>query len=205
MSALALMAASENRWLKIGEGDVVILSSHPIPGNEHNVTKVIDGLCRLGAEVVHSGIDDVHATGHAKQEELKTLLSIARPEWFVPVHGEYRHLSPTPRLAIEMGVRERNVLLARTATHRHQRQRGRVRRERARRLPLRRRHRRRRRPRRAARPAGARRGGRRRGGRHRRRAVGPVLTGPRSSRAGGCTRPRPRSCSTSAATGCGKR
>ena len=64
--------------------DTVILSSHPIPGNEINVSKVIDGLVRLGAEVVHSGIADVHATGHAKQEELKTLLSIAEPEWFVP-------------------------------------------------------------------------------------------------------------------------
>ena len=56
------------------------------------MSKIIDGMTRLGADVVHSGIDDVHATGHAKQEELKTLLSIAQPEWFTPVHGEYRHL-----------------------------------------------------------------------------------------------------------------
>src|SRR4029450_352151 len=104
MSALALMATRNNRWLEIGPDDTVILSSHPIPGNEMNVSKVIDGLVRLGADVVHSGIHDVHASGHAKQEELKTLLSIAQPEWFVPVHGEYRHLVAHARLAKQMGV-----------------------------------------------------------------------------------------------------
>jgi ribonuclease J len=111
MSALTLMASSDNRWIKIGPEDTVILSSHPIPGNEANVSKVIDGMTRLGAEVVHSGIDDVHATGHAKQEELKTLLSIVRPEWFTPVHGEYRHLTSHARLAQAMGVPEERVLV----------------------------------------------------------------------------------------------
>ena len=104
MSALTRMANSQNRWIQIGEGDTVILSSHPIPGNEMSVTKVIDGLVRLGAEVVHSGIEDVHATGHAKAEEIKTLLSIVEPQWFVPVHGEYRHLVAHARLAQAMGV-----------------------------------------------------------------------------------------------------
>jgi len=104
MSALALMAAGENKFLKIKRDDVVIMSSHPIPGNEANVSKVIDGLTRLGAEVVHSGIEDVHATGHAKQEELKTLLSITQPDWFVPVHGEYRHLVAHARLGRQMGI-----------------------------------------------------------------------------------------------------
>jgi ribonuclease J len=111
MSALALMAANDNRWLTVGPGDVVIMSSHPIPGNEANVSKVIDGLIRLGAEVVHSGISDVHATGHAKQEELKTLLSIARPEWFTPVHGEYRHLTAHAKIARRMGVADEQVLV----------------------------------------------------------------------------------------------
>jgi ribonuclease J len=111
MSALSLMASSDNRWIKIGPEDTVILSSHPIPGNEANVSKVIDGMTRLGAEVVHSGIDDVHATGHAKQEELKTLLSIAQPEWFTPVHGEYRHLVSHARLARAMGVADERVLV----------------------------------------------------------------------------------------------
>jgi len=104
MSALALMATKNNRWLEIGEHDTVILSSHPIPGNEMNVSKVIDGLVRLGAEVVHSGIEDVHASGHAKQEELKTMLSIVDPEYFVPVHGEYRHMVAHAKLAKTMGV-----------------------------------------------------------------------------------------------------
>jgi ribonuclease J len=104
MSALALMAQRNNRWLEIDADDTVILSSHPIPGNEMNVSKVIDGLVRLGAEVVHSGIADVHASGHAKQEELKTLLSIVRPDWFVPVHGEYRHMVAHAKLARSMGV-----------------------------------------------------------------------------------------------------
>ena len=111
MSALALMATRNNRWLEIGPDDTVILSSHPIPGNEMNVSKVIDGLVRLGADVVHSGIHDVHASGHAKQEELKTLLSIACPQWFVPVHGEYRHLVAHARLATDMGILDREHVI----------------------------------------------------------------------------------------------
>jgi ribonuclease J len=111
LSALALMAAGENKWLKVGAGDLVILSSHAIPGNEQNVNKVIDGLWRLGADVVHAGLADVHVTGHAQQGELKTLLAIARPEFFIPVHGEFRHLNHHARLAIEMGVSADNVLL----------------------------------------------------------------------------------------------
>jgi ribonuclease J len=111
MSALTRMANSENRWLTIGDGDTVILSSHPIPGNEMSVSKVIDGLVRLGAQVVHSGIEDVHATGHAKQEEIKTLLSIVEPQWFVPVHGEYRHLVSHAQLAQTMGVPAERTLI----------------------------------------------------------------------------------------------
>jgi ribonuclease J len=111
MSALTRMANRENKWLKIGEGDTVILSSHPIPGNEMNVSKVIDGMVRLGAEVVHSGIDDVHATGHAKADELKTFHSIAKPDWFVPVHGEYRHMVSHARIARQMGMPADRVLV----------------------------------------------------------------------------------------------
>jgi ribonuclease J len=104
MSALSLMSQGENRWLKINEHDTVILSSHAIPGNEFNVNRVIDGLLRLGAEVVHSGVADVHATGHAQADELKMLLAVAKPQWFVPIHGEYRHLTAHARLAALMGV-----------------------------------------------------------------------------------------------------
>jgi len=112
MSALALLAGSENRWLKLTPDDTVILSSHPIPGNEISVTKVIENLVRQGAEVVHSGIADVHATGHAKAEDLKLMLSIAQPDWFVPVHGEYRHLVEHARLARTMGVDPDHVIVA---------------------------------------------------------------------------------------------
>ncbi|MDQ1437266.1 MAG: ribonuclease [Acidimicrobiaceae bacterium] len=111
MSALALMAAGENKWLKVGSGDLVVLSSHAIPGNESAVSKVIDGLYRMGAEVVHSGLAQVHVSGHAMQGELATLLSIASPEFFIPVHGEFRHLTHHARLAMRMGVRTENVLL----------------------------------------------------------------------------------------------
>lgn len=111
MSALSLLARGENRWVKVGEHDTVILSSHAIPGNEFNVSRVIDGLLRAGAEVVHSGIADVHATGHAQADELKTYLSIAKPEFFTPVHGEYRHLFAHARLAEQMGVPRPNITL----------------------------------------------------------------------------------------------
>ena len=111
MSALSLLARGDSKWLKVGEHDTVILSSHAIPGNEFNVTRVIDGLLRAGAEVVHSGVADVHATGHAQADELKTYLSIARPEWFIPVHGEYRHLVANAKLGHLMGIPPSRVLL----------------------------------------------------------------------------------------------
>jgi len=112
MSALSLMAAGENKWVKVGEGDLVVLSSHAIPGNETNVGKVIDALCRAGAEVVHSGLAAVHASGHAMRDELRLMLTIARPEAFIPVHGEFRHLMHHGRLAVEVGVAQESVFLA---------------------------------------------------------------------------------------------
>ncbi len=111
MSALALMARGENKWLKLNENDVVVLSSHAIPGNEGNVNNVIDGLLRLGAEVVHSGVMDVHATGHAQADDIKTYLSIVNPDWFVPIHGEYRHMVANAKLAELMGVARDRVVL----------------------------------------------------------------------------------------------
>jgi ribonuclease J len=111
MSALGLMARGENKWLKLGEHDTVVLSSHAIPGNESNVNAVIDGLIRMGAEVVHSGVMDVHATGHAQADEIKTYLSIVNPEWFVPIHGEYRHMVANARLGELMGVPHDRVVL----------------------------------------------------------------------------------------------
>jgi ribonuclease J len=111
MSALSRMAAGENRWLKIDGNDTVILSSHPIPGNEFPVNKVIDGLTRLGAEIIDSNIDAVHATGHAKQEELKIYHSIVHPEGFIPVHGEYRHMVAHARLAHAMGLAADHIMV----------------------------------------------------------------------------------------------
>ncbi len=112
MSALSLLAAGDHRLLKLKADDVVVISAHAIPGNETAVGKVIDGLYRRGAEVVHAGLADVHVSGHAMQGELQTLFSVARPEYFIPVHGEYRHLTHHARLAMGMGVPESNVLLA---------------------------------------------------------------------------------------------
>src|SRR4029450_9466932 len=96
---------------KLSEHDTVILSSHAIPGNESNVNRVMDGLLRAGAEVVHSGIQDVHATGHAQADELKTYLSIATPDWYVPIHGEFRHLVANPRLGGVRGLPRDRVLV----------------------------------------------------------------------------------------------
>ena len=112
MAALSLLSRGESRWFKVGERDTIILSSHAIPGNEGNVNRVIDGLVRAGAKVVHSGIADVHATGHAQADELKTYHSILQPEWFVPVHGEYRHMRAHAELAIVMGAAPDHVLQA---------------------------------------------------------------------------------------------
>jgi len=112
MSALSLMAKGESKWLRVGADDTVILSSHAIPGNEGNVNRVIDGLVRAGARVVHSGIADVHATGHAQADELRTYHSIVGPEWFVPVHGEYRHMLAHAEIAASMGMDRDRILQA---------------------------------------------------------------------------------------------
>jgi ribonuclease J len=111
MSALALMAAHEHKYVKVSSDDVVVISAHAIPGNEANVSRVIDSLHRAGAEVVHLGNAPVHVSGHASQEELKFVLSLVQPEWFVPVHGEYRHLVHHAQLARAVGVAEDHVLV----------------------------------------------------------------------------------------------
>jgi ribonuclease J len=111
MSALSLMAAHEHKYVKISSDDIVVISAHAIPGNESNVARVIDALHRAGADVVHDRIAPVHVSGHASQEELKFLLDLVQPEWFVPVHGEYRHLVHHARLAEEVGVPPGRVLV----------------------------------------------------------------------------------------------
>ncbi len=111
MSALSLMATGENKRVEIEPDDVVMISAHPIPGNEWSVGRVIDQLHRRGAEVIHSGKAPVHVSGHARQGELRTLLAVTRPASFVPVHGEYRHMVHHAELAISMGVPEDQVVL----------------------------------------------------------------------------------------------
>jgi ribonuclease J len=111
MSALSLMAAHEHKYLKISSDDVVVISAHAIPGNETNVNRIIDSLHRAGAEVLHGGSSPVHVSGHASQEELKMLLNIVQPEWFVPVHGEYTHMVHHARLAEAVGVAKNHVLI----------------------------------------------------------------------------------------------
>jgi ribonuclease J len=111
MSALSLMATGDNKRLRIEDGDVVVISAHPIPGNEWSVGRVIDELHRRGAEVVHSGAEAVHVSGHARQGELATLISVAQPQAFVPVHGEYRHMVHHAALARATGVPSDQVLL----------------------------------------------------------------------------------------------
>jgi len=111
-AALSLLAAREHRELSLDPDDVVILSSHPIPGNEFEVFAVIDRLMRQGCEVVHSGQEHVHVTGHAKRDELRTLHTVVRPEHFVPIEGEYRMLVRHAQLARELGMAAQDVIVA---------------------------------------------------------------------------------------------
>src|SRR5689334_1303193 len=96
---------------KLAPGDVVVISAHAIPGNESNVSRVIDSLHRAGAEVVHDRTSPVHVSGHASQEELKFMLNLLEPEWFVPVHGEYRHLVHHAALARDVGIPDDRVVI----------------------------------------------------------------------------------------------
>jgi ribonuclease J len=110
-SALSLMAAREHKWVKLKEGDSVVLSSSLIPGNEPAIHRVIDGLYRTGADVFHLPAYPVHASGHAAAEELRLMLSLVRPRWFIPVHGERRHLAHHAKIATEVGIAADHVLI----------------------------------------------------------------------------------------------
>jgi ribonuclease J len=110
-SALALMAAAEHKYLRVTEGDLVILSARIIPGHERTVMRVVNQLLRQGAEVLWDGAAFVHVSGHASQDELRLMLNLVRPTFFVPVHGEYRHLLAHARLAQEVGVPAERVLV----------------------------------------------------------------------------------------------
>ena len=111
LSALSLMSAREHKWIQLHKGDTVVLSATPIPGNESAVRRVIDGLFRIGAKVVAPPLAQVHVSGHASAEDLKHMLELVSPNWFVPVHGEYHHLALHAGLAHQVGIPESHVIV----------------------------------------------------------------------------------------------
>ena len=110
-SALALMAAGEHKYVKVERGDLVIISARVIPGHERTIGRVVNALYRLGAEVLYEDNAFVHVSGHASQDDLKLMMSLTRPRYFVPVHGEYRHLLGHARLAKSVGIAPERVFL----------------------------------------------------------------------------------------------
>ncbi len=111
MSALSRIASGEHKSVKLKKGDTVILSSTPIPGNEKTVSNVVNKLFEKGAEVIYSDIADIHVSGHACQEELKLMHSLIKPKFFMPVHGEYRHLIAHARLAESLGMNKDHIFI----------------------------------------------------------------------------------------------
>lgn len=112
MSALTRMAMNDHKKVTINPNDFIIISATPIPGNEKLVTKVVNKLMKSGAEVIYEAMYDVHVSGHACQEEQKLILSLVKPKYFIPVHGEYKHLKRHAQTAMEMGVPEKNIIIA---------------------------------------------------------------------------------------------
>ncbi len=111
MSALKRMAEGEHRKVEITENDLIIISASPIPGNENSVSKVIDDLMKKGAEVIYNALEDIHVSGHACQEEQKLMISLIRPKYFIPVHGEYRQLIAHSETAKKMGIDPQNIFI----------------------------------------------------------------------------------------------
>ena len=111
MSALSRMAYSEHKKVDVGFGDFIIISANPIPGNEKSVSNVVNELLKKGCEVVHESMYEVHVSGHACREELKILHGLVRPKFFIPVHGEQKHLKKHAELALEMGMEHQNIFI----------------------------------------------------------------------------------------------
>ena len=111
MSALSRIANSEHKQVSVKPDDKIIISASAIPGNEKNVIRVVNELLKKGADVVYGGIEDIHVSGHARQEELKLMLALTKPKFFMPVHGEYMHLSSHRDLAISMGMDKKNIFV----------------------------------------------------------------------------------------------
>lgn len=112
MSALSRMAFSEHKKIKLVPEDTVIVSASTIPGNEKTISKVINKIVEIGANVIYEALADVHVSGHACQEELKLIHTLVKPKYFIPVHGEYRHLKRHAQLAIELGMPRNNIFIA---------------------------------------------------------------------------------------------
>lgn len=112
MSALTRMALNDHRQVSITENDFIIISARPIPGNEKFVGRVVNELLKLGAEVVYEEMYEVHVSGHACQEEQKLILSLVRPKYFIPVHGEYKHLARHAKTAESLGIPRKNIMIA---------------------------------------------------------------------------------------------
>jgi ribonuclease J len=110
-SVLARMAAGEHQQVQVLPGDTVVISAMPIPGNEEMVNHIIDDLFRLEADVIYQDLDDVHVSGHGSREDLKLMLTLTRPRFFMPIHGEYRHLVLHARTAQETGIPRENIAL----------------------------------------------------------------------------------------------
>ena len=111
MSVLSRIAIGEHKTIKIKEGDVVILSAKVIPGNEHSIGRIINHLFRRGADVIYEKVSEIHVSGHASKEELKLMLNLVKPKYFMPIHGEYRHKVYHARLAEKTGVPKENIFL----------------------------------------------------------------------------------------------
>ena len=111
MSALTRMANGDHKKVTITSNDMVIISATPIPGNEKYVSKVIDELMKIGAEVIYSSLEDVHVSGHACQEEQKLIITLAKPKFFIPVHGEYRQLIAHAETAKKLGIEHKNIFI----------------------------------------------------------------------------------------------
>ena len=111
MSALTRMANGENPAVTVGENDTIIISASPIPGNERDIYRVINNLYRKGANVVYKSLENIHVSGHACREEHKIMHRLLKPKFFIPVHGEYRHLKEHAELALELGMKESNIFL----------------------------------------------------------------------------------------------
>ena len=111
MAALSRMAASDHRQITITPSDKVVISASPIPGNEKLVSRTVNDLMKLGAEVIYEGLAEVHVSGHAREEELKLMHALIKPEYLMPIHGEYRHLAHHKELAVSMGMPKDNIFV----------------------------------------------------------------------------------------------